>query len=259
MDASSKRVAAQELEGKFPGTIESPSLGVIDYGRAFVGRVALAGNEASPAVLGVDIGETVDFTWLTVLSVKGVVLAQERFNAGTPGVARATFYPDLETRIWRVASRWGVSRVVIDSAKAGKPISQGVERRFADANSSVEVVAYGTDSPGKKAEAIERLAVALGRGDVRVPASWSVAADPETSAAAVVAVDHVDQLRKEFEELVAQDLPYGKRRWTHPEGGHDDGIVALALAFHGLATQPETMSAEQLDSWEPIAMPKRRF
>lgn len=223
LDASAQGASAQELEGRFPATPEAPSLGVIDYGKAFVGKVTLPLGEVQPAVLGIDIGESIDFTWFTVMSSRGVVLAMERFNAGTPGVPRSEFFPYLEERIAAVAKRWRVNRVVIDSAKSGKAIQQNVSRKL----SGFKVEALATDAPGKKAAAIEALSVALGRGDVRIPTAW------QTSEGGLE-VEHVEQLRKEFEEYVPTELGGGKRRWEHPDGGHDDGIVSLALAWHGI-------------------------
>lgn len=226
LDASAEGVAAQELEGRYPGTHEAPSLAVLDYARAFVGRVDLAPTHVRPEVLGVDIGETEDFTWFTVLSGRGIVLTMERFNAGSPGVPRATFYPYLEERIASTAKAWRVSKVVIDTAKAGKPICQNVQGRLE--GSGILANGYPTDSPGKKSEAIEALSVALGRGDVKIPSRWRCDGRE-------VEVAQVEQLRKEFQELVPHEFAQGKRRWTHPEGAHDDGVVSLALAWHGLS------------------------
>lgn len=238
LDASSSGASSQELEGRFPGTPEAPALGVINYGQAFVGEADLPISDLQPAVLGVDIGETVDFTWFTVLSSRGVVLAMERFNAGTPNVPRDTFYPYLEGRIVATAKRWRVKRVVIDIAKSGKAIHQNVVPKLG----GVTVEPFPTDAPGRKSAVIEALAVALGRGDVRIPSSWK-------SAEGGIAVDHVPQLRKEFEEFIPTDVGQGKRRWTHPDGGHDDGIVSLALAAHGILGRPPQRS--DYSGWNP--------
>jgi hypothetical protein len=237
LDASGKGFAAQELEGRFPGTAEAPSLGVIDYARSFVGKLAIPDAEALPYAMGVDIGETIDFTWFTFLSKRGVVLGMERFNAGSPGVPRATFYPYLENRIVDSAKKWRVQRVIIDIAKSGKPTWQNVTPRLP----GVRVDGFPTDAPGKKAEIIEALAVALGRSDVKVPSSWSAAGRD-------VNVEHVQQLRKEFEEFIAEELGNGKRRWRHPDGGHDDGIISLALAWHSVRSGPKNTGGS-LSDW----------
>jgi hypothetical protein len=237
LDASGKGLSAQELEGRFPGTAEAPSLGVIDYGRAFVGKITIPDAEALPFALGVDIGETVDFTWFTILSRRGVVLAMERFNAGSPGVPRATFYPYLEARIIDAAKRWRVQRVMIDIAKAGKPTWQNVVPKLP----GVRVDGFPTDAPGKKSEVIEALSVALGRGDVKIPTAWSAAGRDVT-------VENVAQLRKEFEEFIPDELGNGKRRWRHPDGGHDDGIISLALAWHSVRSGPAS-NGGSLSGW----------
>lgn len=231
LDASAAGVSAQELEGKFPATHEAPSLGVLNHSRAFVGKVQLDARDAQPSSLGVDIGESEDFTWLVVLSSTGVVLHMERFNANSPGVPRATFHPWLEDRVHEVAARWGVKTIVVDSAKAGKPMAQSLLRKSGEGKirGQPRVLPYDTSTGRKKHEAIESLMLALSRADVRIPSTLSIAGK-ETKVA------EEPQLRKEFEELVVVDHGNGKRSFDHPHGAHDDGVVSLALAWHGLET-----------------------
>jgi hypothetical protein len=228
LEAQQQGLSRQELEGKFLGTDEAPTIGSLTFGRAFVGRLALTSEEARPAALGVDVGETFDFTWLTVLSAKGVVLAQHRFNANTPGVVREQLFPVVIERVVEHATRWRVPRVVVDTSKAGAPVAQFVKARLRELGSSVHVEGYATGATGAKAKALEALGVAMSRGEVRVPSAWSLPGQPE------VAVSEVEQLRKELLELVVDDRE-GRRSFHAPKGGHDDGVVALALAWQALA------------------------
>lgn len=233
LEATGPGLSAQELEGRFPGTPEAPANGVFDYAKAFVGEVALTPDEALPFVLSVDVGETVDFTWPSVLSRSGYVLAMERWNAGSPGVPRATFYGYLEDRVYDLALKWRVRYVVFDVAKAGKPVAQALERRFAKLpdGQRPRVVMVDTSSPRVKAGIVEAVGVALSNGGMKVPTAWKVGSDRREVA-------HVGQLRKELEELTA--VSHGERRsFDHPSGGHDDGVVSLALAQHVLATAPQ--------------------
>lgn len=222
--AASEGAQAQKIGGRFPGTDEAPAVGVIDYSRAFIPELQCTLDDVSPFSLGVDIGETEDFTWISVLSRTGVVLHMERWNAGSPGVPRAGFYPYVETQIQRLAKVWKVRAVAIDIAKAGKPIFQNMEIKLP----GISVLGVDTSSPNKKYEVVEALALAVASGDVRIPETW-IAPDHRR-----VQVKYVDQLRKEFEELTPHEKGQGRRSWDHPPGGHDDGIISVALAKFGL-------------------------
>jgi hypothetical protein len=65
-----------------------------------------------------------------------------------------------------------------------------------------------------KAQAVEALALALEQGSIRIPpVQWLI------------------------DELMAFDqerLPSGSMRYGAPRGGHDDGVMALAIAWHGV-------------------------
>lgn len=227
MEATAGTTAAQELEGRFPGTHEAPLLmGEIDYAPAMVERLELAETQAVGYSLGVDVGETRDFSWLTVISREGVVLFMDRFNVSTPGVPRERFYPYLERRAEQVARRWGCKVVVVDTSRAGK----GVAEHLAIAlGAAATVIGVDTGAGNTKSDLIEVAGTAMSRGDLRVPERWVVTGkDP-------VEVKWVDYLRKELSELQPHEVRKG-RRWDHPPGGHDDGPVSLSLAYHGLSS-----------------------
>jgi hypothetical protein len=229
MDTSSPIVAAQELEGRYPGTHEAPTSGALDFTRAFVGTARLRHEDTRAAVLGVDLGMSEDFTWFTILSRTGYVLAMERFNASTPGFTTKGFYPKVEELIVGRVLDWQIPVVKIDSAMHGVGTVQHLERELAG---RAKVVGYRTSSPGRKAEAIEALGGALARLSIRIPSTWI---DPTGGEHRV---EFVDYLRKELSELVVTQKD-GYRTFDHPSGGHDDGVVSLALAFQGLESRPE--------------------
>ena len=245
LEAAEEGLAAQKMSGRFPGTEEAPSLGAMNHARAFVPSIALTADSARPVSVGVDVGETDDFTWMSVMGARGDVLHMERWNANTPGIARTDFYPILESRTEELVLRWKAPKLVIDTAKAGKPIAQNLTRKLRD---KATVIGYDTGAGRRKAEAIEALGVAMGRGDVRIPLVWILAGQERR-------VDQVEQLRKEFEEVVVVNS--GERRsYDHPRGGHDDGIVSLALAWHGLAlggSSPTTFA------WGTVTLGPRKF
>jgi phage terminase large subunit-like protein len=223
--ASGENVAAQELDGRFPGTPEAPTLmGEIDYRPAFVERVELEPRTRAQAI-GVDIGEVKDFTWMTALSPSGVVLAMERFNVSTPGVPRAGFYPYVGQRIERFTKKWHASVVVVDVAKAGAGVAQHLALAL---GATCRVIPYDTSVIAKKSAAIEIVGVAMSRGGCVVPETW-------TDGTVTERVEWVDYLRKELSEIAPVEIGGGRRKWEHPAGGHDDGIVSIALGYHGLS------------------------
>jgi hypothetical protein len=227
MNATGEGVAVQELEGRYPGTHEAPAIGALDFARAFVGRIELAHEDMVGAVIGVDLAKQQDFTWITVLSKTGCVLAMERFNAHSPGVPANDFYHHVEWRISRQIDMWRAPLVKIDTAMGG-----GVEAEFLarTLGSRAKVEGYKTDQVRRKYEAIEGLGVALARLSIRVPSVWVEPNGVEHR------VDLVDELRRELSELVVTHHE-GYRSFRAPSGGHDDGVVSLALAAQGLSVR----------------------
>lgn len=255
LEAGQRGLAAQKTGGRFRGTPEAPSHGAIDVSRAFVPRLVLTEEEARPVALGVDLAESRDWTWFTVLSARGVVLAQERFNNTVPGVPRSGFWSYVADRIRATAERWRVRVVVVDSAKTGAAIVDGFEVR--PIGEGVKAEGFPTFVEGKKAEAIEAASLALTRGEIRVPDEWAL-----DGGMAPVHVDWVDYLRKEWEELVPHEGQRGKRTWDHPPNGHDDGPVSLALAWHGLRLAPRAPVLVEPEDWDLSAfdsLGSRRF
>jgi hypothetical protein len=49
-------------------------------------------------------------------------------------------------------------------------------------------------------------------------------------------------LTSELMAYESEALPGGLVRYGAPEGMHDDTVIALALAYSGLATQPQTVA-----------------
>ena len=76
-----------------------------------------------------------------------------------------------------------------------------------------------------KAEAIEALALAFERGEIRIPN------DPV--------------LIGELQAFEAKPLPSGLMRYEAPSGGHDDIVMALAIAWQGItAGKKKELDAE---------------
>lgn len=242
LEAGSPGTTAQELDGLFLGTHEAPDRGVFDFQKAFVARLQLTEAEARAAVLGVDLGKQHDFTWFTILSRTGVVLAMHRFNASTVNAPRDAFYPWVERRIVELVEEWRVPLIKIDTAMQGASFSETLRRVI---GTRARVEGFATDAPKRKAQAIEALGVALSRVRVRIPEVWAVGTVEHR-------VDHVLQLRRELAELQATERD-GYRTFNHPLGGHDDGIVSLALAIQGLG--PSHGPGASLEHWHQPKLP----
>jgi len=247
LEAGSPGATSQELDGLFLGTHEAPDRGVFDYEPAFVSRLVLAPEQARAAVLGVDLGKQHDFTWLTVLSETGVVLFMQRLNASTINAPRDAFYPWVERRIVEIVTRFAVPVVKIDTAMQGASFAETLRRVLAG---RARVDGYATDAPKRKSQAIEALGVALSRRAVQIPAVWVGSQGVEHQ------VEHVLQLRREFAELQADEKD-ALRTFTHPLGGHDDGVVSLALAYQGLARR--VPMRRDYSKWGTIDIGTRRF
>jgi hypothetical protein len=227
LEATTPGASAQELDGLFLGTHEAPDRGVFDFQKAFVPRLNLTESEMRAAVLGVDLGKQHDFTWLTVMSRTGVVLFMDRFNASTIDTERKTFYTAVQDRIVALVAEFAIPLVKIDTAMQGASFTDMLRTKL---GSRARVDGYGTDAPKRKAQAIEALGMALSRVTIKIPEVWVAPGGLETK------VGHVAQLKRELVELQVEERD-GYRVFDHPQGGHDDGIVSLALAYSGVATR----------------------
>lgn len=151
-------------------------------------------------VIGVDWGRHEDFTVITVLDAKDrAVVACDRFT-------QIDYHIQL-TRLQAIAQRFQGAPILAESNSMGGPLVEQLQRM------RLPVRAFQTTS-ASKAQAIEALALAFERGELRIPPlQWLI------------------------DELMAYDqerLPSGSMRYGAPKGGHDDGVMSLAIAWHGL-------------------------
>lgn len=226
MNAQRPGLATQELDGKFLGTEEAPLQGAFDWSRAFAGRLQLSREESKPVVLGVDLGAKHDWTVLVVMSAAGVVLELERFKESTVAIAEESFFPYVESRIISMLAKHGIPLVVMDTAWTGASLAQFLGQKLGD---RAQVLGFKTDQQGKRDQLIEELGSAMSSGRVRIPTQWTGADGAEHQ------VDNHELFRLECVKLLVEHVGL-KRHFKHPQGGHDDIIVATALAFHGLVT-----------------------
>jgi phage terminase large subunit-like protein len=152
-------------------------------------------------ILGVDWGKFEDFTVITVLdATTNEVVAVDRFNQ--------IDYRFQLGRLDNLVVRFDPSQIVAESNSMGEPlIEQLLERGY-------PVQPFLTTNASKK-EAVEALALAFERGDIRIP----------------------DRpiLINELQAFEATRLPSGMLRYAAPEGLHDDCVLSLCMAWHGVA------------------------
>jgi len=151
-------------------------------------------------VIGVDWGRHQDFTVFVVLDARDkAVVALDRFTQIEYSLQLA--------RLRALRTRYPHAALVAEANSIGGPLVEQLRR------DGVNVSAFQT-THASKAQAVEALALAFEQGELRIPATqWLI------------------------DELLAFDqerLPSGSMRYGAPRGGHDDGVMALAIAWHGV-------------------------
>lgn len=157
-------------------------------------------GDGSAFVIGVDWGRTNDFTVFTTINAKtGAVVALDRFTE--------VDYATQLGRLQALHQRFPRAPILAESNSMGGPLIEQLQRL------RLPVRAFHT-SAASKTQAIEALALAFENGAIRLPdVKWLV------------------------DELMAFDqerLPSGTMRYGAPRGGHDDGVMSLAIAWSGL-------------------------
>ena len=155
-------------------------------------------------VMGVDTAQKQDYSVGTVLDVNARrQVDMVRFNAVPWTVYRE--------RMTALAARWNVERIVFETNSIGGPNFEAL------ANEGLPVVAFETTAKSKP-PLIESLRLAFERGEI------SVLDDPALLG-----------------ELGAYEYTVnaaGRPSYSAPQGLHDDAVIALALAWHGVNVMP---------------------
>lgn len=152
-------------------------------------------------VMGCDWGRSGDFTVLAVVDVGTKQLAYlDRFNR--------IDYTFQRARLMALNDRYKPSVIMAEENSMGAPIIDQLHRE------RLPVRGFYT-SNASKAEIIELLALAFERGEIQI------LNDPV--------------LVGELQAYEMQRLPSGMMRYEAPQGMHDDTVMALALAWQGVA------------------------
>lgn len=167
-------------------------------------------------VIGVDWARLRDFTVYCVLDISArKVVALDRF--------REIDYSVQLARLRALAKQYPPLRIIAERNAMGDPLIETLRK------TGLPVWPYLTTSASKHA-AIEALALAFEQGDICIPD------------------DRV--LIGELLAYQAERLPSGLLRYEAPPGGHDDTVMALALAWQGVARQAHSAAeVRRLYGW----------
>lgn len=173
------------------------------------------GLEGHDYLIGADWGKYQDFTVLTVLdTLTKEVVKIDRFNQ--------IDYAVQISRLTALCGRFRTKSIIPERNSMGEPLIEQLQRE------GYSVHPFTTTN-ASKAEAIDALALAFERGELKIPN------DPVLIA-----------------ELLAYDaerLPSGMLRYGAPARMHDDCVMSLALAWSGVS--------QQLVKVKPFSIPQR--
>lgn len=153
----------------------------------------------SPEYWGWDLAKSVDWTWGVALCAHTAVCRSERFRK------------PWEETLDAIARQGSGMRALVDSSGVGDPIVEQLQRRRGG-----HFFGFKFTAPSKQ-QLMEGLAVAIQQRQVTYPAGVLV------------------------NELQAFEFEYTRTgvRYAAPEGLHDDGVCALALAVQAKRTTSE--------------------
>lgn len=191
-----ERVYAQEILAQFLDDAGGVFRRVMDAATAVQQDKAQPGHTY---IFGVDWARQNDWTVITVLDVtESAVVYVDRFNQ--------VDYMIQLGRLLALAERFNPAAIIAESNAMGQPLIDQLQR------TDLPVTPFLTTN-ATKAAAVDALALAFERGELRIPN------DPV--------------LIGELQAYEMEHLPSGLIRYSAPEGLHDDCVVSLALAWQG--------------------------
>lgn len=177
--------------------------------RACVTDAPYTPGEHPQYVIGADWGKSEDYTVFTVVDVaQRRVVTCDRSNQVDYAVQR-----DRLRALWE---RYGRCAIIAEANSMGQPIIEQLSRE------GMRVRPFTTTN-ATKAHVVEELALAFERKQIRLP--------PDAG------------LVDELEAFESQRLPSGLTRYSAPAGMHDDRVMSLALAWHGIGRASSALGA----------------
>jgi Terminase RNaseH-like domain len=156
--------------------------------------------EGHSYVMGCDWGRTIDYTVFVVIDATSkTMVAMDRSNQVDYVVQRG--------RLMALHERWKPHAIIAEANSIGGPVIEQLLRE------KLPVRPF-TTSNATKAATIEALTLAFERDDLQI------LRDPV--------------LVGELQAYQAETLPSGLLRYGAPSGMHDDTVMALAMAWHGV-------------------------
>ena len=151
-------------------------------------------------VCGVDIATKIDFTVASVMDVDSrEMVYMDRFN-------RIDFNV-LEDRLEALYKRFKMKSMTIEANSIGQPVIEALVRR------GLSIIPFTTTNATKQA-AIQSLQAAFEHSNIKI------LNDPV--------------LIGELQAFEGERIPSGAWKYSAPDGMHDDTVMALAIAWHGL-------------------------
>jgi phage terminase large subunit-like protein len=166
-------------------------------GEAATARLGMARQDGHEYVIGCDWGRSNDYTVFLVVDVTAqAVVAMDRSN-------RVDYTIQCE-RLKALAEQWQPKQIIAEQNSVGQPVIEQLDR------DGLPIQPFTTTN-ARKAQAIEALALAFERGEIRI------LNDPV--------------LVSELVAYQAERLPSGLLRYGAPGSQHDDAVMALAMAW----------------------------
>lgn len=208
-----ERVIAQELDAMFLDDLGGVFHRVMECATALPLDGPVSGRSY---VAGVDVADAADFTVISILDARTRDQVYiDRFNR--------IGYTALEDRIHAVYERWNVQTMVIEDNSIGQPVIDHLRGR------GMSIVPFHT-SAATKQPLIQALQSAFEHGTIKI------LPDPV----------QIGELQAYEGKRLAGGMSY-----SAPAGMHDDTVMALALAWHGVGKRPTPIpqQAEQTSRW----------
>lgn len=207
-----RRRKRQELPHTFQQEYPEDSLSCfLASGQSYFGDIDAAMTAPHPAevhphsryFIGLDFGQTVDWT-------VGIVVNEDTRCMVDMLRIRKLEWAEQRRQIALLARKWNNAKVIAEANSIGTPNIEELRR------AGVRVKAFQTTAKSKP-PLIQGLHYALHDGGLTI---WE---------------DSI--LRHELRAFISKQLPSGAWQYQAQEGSHDDCVIALALAWHGMTVR----------------------
>lgn len=200
-----ERIFLQEIEAQFLDDAGGVFRRVMEAATAELLDVP---KDDGQYIAGVDVASLVDFTVASVFDVqRKEQVYLDRFNRVDYGV--------LEDRLEALYKRFKLDSMTIEANSIGQPVIDALVSR------GLAIIPFTTTNATKMA-AIQTLQAAFEHGEIRI------LPDPVQVG--------------ELQAYEGQQTPSGSWKYGAPEGMHDDTVMAMAIAWHGLQPTVETIA-----------------